>query len=444
MPPKTHARLSASSSHRWMNCPGSIRMSEGLEDPETIYQIEGRAAHALAEFALSEKGQRPYALPGTGTDTHSPSFVDTWRAQVAVKVDTKDGPVAFPVDDTMREAVALYVNTVFDIRWKMSGKLYVERTFNLAMLNPPEPMFGTADAVIVGDRSIHVVDLKYGAGVTVEAHDNAQLLYYALGAILMEFTRRVMDPSDPFGTEVSGPIIDEATRMFDDIRVTIVQPRAPHTDGPVRESLTFAGADIKAFAEKLMARAEDTQGNNAPLHSGSWCQFCPARGHCPELAAHAKLVAQTDFESVPMEAPPDVEHMPIERVAAILQNVDVLNIFIASLKQRITRELEAGREVPGWKLVNKRAQRQWLSEEMLREWAEGNGLPGESIYEKRLLSPAQLEKLIGKLAVPAELYASVSSGTTLVPDSDPRPAAAVGPAADFIALPPAKGEESNG
>lgn len=438
MPPTIHARLSASSAHRWMNCPGSLRMSEGIKDVETIYQIEGRAAHALAEVALSEEGQRPYALPGG-------QVIESWRNVVAVLVETEKGSEAFPVNDTMREAIELYVETVIDLHKFLGGTLSIERTFNLAPLSPPEPMFGTADAVIVGARTIDVIDLKYGAGVTVEVLDNVQLLYYALGAIVAEFTRRIMDPSDSFTLDEGDTILDGATALFDEVRVHIVQPRAPHTDGPVRSSLVFTGADIKAFAIKLLTRADNVQAPDAALHAGSWCQFCPARGHCPELAAHAKLVAQTDFESVPMEAPPDVEHMPIERVAAILQNIDVLNIFINSLKQRITHELESGREVPGWKLVNKRAQRQWLGTEIVEQWAEGNGLSLDDIYERSLRSPAQLEKIIGKAALPEDgLYARVSSGTTLVPDTDPRPAAAVGPAADFIALPPSTGEPTDG
>ena len=426
MPPSQHARLSASSAHRWMNCPGSIRMSEGIEDQETVYQLEGRAAHALAEQALR--------LTVVG------DFPDIWRTATSVVVETKDGPKNWPIDDVMREAVGLYVNTVRDLHAKLGGTLYIERTFDLGILRTPEPMFGTADAVIVGERSIHVVDLKYGAGVTVEAHDNAQLLYYALGAMVAEYTRRVMDPNDSFGSEImdfgENAILDQVVSLFDEVRVTIVQPRAPHTDGPVRESLAFSGADIKSFAIKLLTRADNTQAPDAVLSAGSWCQFCPARGHCPELAAHAKLIAQTDFEAVPMEAPPDVEHMPIERVATLLQHVDVLNIFIAALKQRVTQELEAGREVPGWKLVNKRATRQWLSTEMVEEWARGNEIPTRDLLDVSFKSPAQLEKVLGKQAVPEELYASVSSGTVLVPDNDPRPAAAVGPAADFPALPP--------
>lgn len=420
MPPTKHARLSASSAHRWMNCAGSIRMSKGIEDVETFYQIEGRAAHTFGEQAL-----------------RSEKLLDH------VWVDTKEGKKEFPVDATMREAIELYVETVRGLHQRLGGQLYIERTFDLGIINPPESMFGTADAVIVGEDVIDVIDLKYGSGVIVEVLDNVQLLYYALGAILAEFTRRLFDPKrmDVY-VEDGESVLTAATRVFKEVRVTIVQPRAPHTDGPVRTSLTFTGADIAAFADKLMERARATQDPNAPLTAGSWCQFCPARGHCPELAAHAQLVAQTDFESVPMEAPPDVEHMPIEQVAKMLGSVKILEIFVRSLYERVTHELEAGREVPGWKMVNKRARRVWADVAELKTWAKAVGLkPKDLLIEPELKSPAQIEAIIGKRNLPEELYARMSSGLTLVPEDDPRPAAAVGPAEDFAQLPPTTSEE---
>jgi len=421
MPPTKHARLSASSAHRWMNCAGTIRMSKGIKDVETIYQIEGRAAHALGEHALKTAD---------------------WENIATVDVDTEDGTKAYPVDETMREAIRLYVQTVRDLHQRLGGTLYIERTFDLGIIGPPEQMFGTADAVVVGDEWIDVIDLKYGSGVVVEVIDNVQLLYYALGAILAEFTRRIMDPKSPVTCEENETVLHAACRLFKQVRITIVQPRAPHTDGPVRSSLEFAGADIEAFAEKLMERARATQAPDASLTAGSWCNFCPARGHCPELAAHAQLIAQTDFESVPMEAPPDVEHMPIAQVARMLGSVEVLEIFVRSLYERVTRELEAGHEVPGWKMVNKRARRVWADVEELKKWAKAAGLkPRELMAEPEVKSPAQIEAIIGKKNLPEALFARVSSGLTLVPESDPRPAVAVGPAEDFAQLPPTTSEE---
>lgn len=424
MPPVLHARLGASSAHRWMNCVGSPRMSAGLPNPETEYQLEGRAAHALAEHAFATLGQM-YQNPDG-------SFTPAWRKAVKVLVESEEGPKAWPVTEEMIDAVQLFVTTVWDAHEKLGGKLAIERTFDLAIIRPPEPMFGTADAVIVGENSIDIFDLKYGIGVVVEVQDNEQLLYYALGAILAEFTRRVMDPKNAATVEDGETILEAATKMFDEVRITIVQPRATHTDGPVRSSLTFSGADVRVFAEKLLDRARATQDRNAPLTAGSWCQFCPARGHCPELAAHAKVAAQTDFESVPMEAPPDVERMDIARVSELLKGIEVLKIFVAALTERVTRELEAGREVPGWKLVQKRAQRQWNNAEDVEMFAS---VLGFDPYQRELMSPAQMEKVIGKAGLPEELYSRVSSGLTLVASSDPRPAAAVGPAEDFAQLP---------
>jgi hypothetical protein len=410
-------------------------MSAGLPNPETPYQLEGRAAHALAEYAF----------------THP----DLWTQVIDIDIETEEGTKGFPVDDTMREAVALFVATVKAAQERLGqdgfdARLFIERSFDLGILRPPEAMFGTADAVIVATRQypalndasriIEVFDLKYGAGVVVEVQDNEQLFYYVLGAILAEFTRCVMDPNSPVLVEDGETILEAATKMFDEVRVTIVQPRAPHTDGAVRTSLTFSGGDVRVFAEKLLDRARATQAANAPLTAGEWCQFCPARGHCPELAARSKLVAMTDFESVPVEAPPAVEHLPIERVAAMLTQVEVLNIFIAALKERVTRELEAGREVPGWKLVNKRAQRQWNNAEDVEMFASTLGFDP---YVRELMSPAQMEKIIGKAGLPEELYSRVSSGLTLVASSDARPAAAVGPAEDFAQLPKPE-TENNG
>jgi len=405
-----------------MNCAGTIRMSKGIKDVETFYQLEGRAAHALGEYALRH-----------------PTL---WEQVINVDVEAEEGTKSWPVDEVMREAIRLYVETVRALHERLGGTLFIERTFDLGIIGPPEPMFGTADAVIVADEDIDIIDLKYGSGIVVEVLDNVQLLYYALGAILAEFTRRVMDPKSAVVCEEDETVLHAACRLFKRVRITIVQPRAPHTDGPVRTSLEFTGADIEAYAVKLMERARATQDPNAPLEAGSWCQFCPARGHCPELAAHAQLIAQTDFESVPMEAPPDVEHMPIEQVAKMLGSVKILEIFVRSLYERVTHELEAGREVPGWKMVNKRARRMWADPKELKTWAKAVGLkPKDLMIEPELKSPAQLEAIIGKRNLPEELYARVSSGLTLVPEDDPRPAAAVGPAEDFAQLPPTTSEE---
>lgn len=415
MPPMKHSVLGASSSHRWMHCAGSVRMSKGLPNVETPYQLEGRAAHVYAESVLHGS-----------------------LGLIAVTIDSEKGRVQWPVDPAMHEAVMLFVETVQSTHQKLGGQLYIERTFDLGALRPPLAMFGTADAVVVAERTLVVFDLKYGVGVVVEVLDNTQLLYYALGAILAEATRRWLEPNFVVGPEEM--LLDVALRLFDTVRIIIVQPRAAHTDGPVRESIELSSQDIREFADRLMIAARATQAPDAPLTAGRWCQFCPARGHCPELAAHAKLVAQTDFESVPMEAPPDVAHLPIERVAEMMKGVAILEMFVRAMVERITRELESGREVPGWKLVSKRPRRVWADPVEVEKWCHAAGIDSADLWTHEFASPAQIEKIVGKTNLPDALYARVSSGLTLVSDSDPRPAAAVGPAEDFAQLPPAQQE----
>jgi len=57
-----HARLSPSSGERWMTCPGSVKLTEGIEDKGSSYAAEGTAAHEMAERIL--KGESGQSLVG--------------------------------------------------------------------------------------------------------------------------------------------------------------------------------------------------------------------------------------------------------------------------------------------------------------------------------------------------------------------------------------------
>jgi hypothetical protein len=413
MPPLQHARLGASNAHRWMNCLGSVRLSAGLAEIEEEYQIEGRAAHTLAEQLLMGG-----PLPEN------------------VRVETQAGERLYPVDDEMREGVALFVKTVQDAAQALGFPLMlVEQRVSLKPLDPPEPMFGTADVILLGRRILRVFDLKYGRGVIVEVRDNEQLLYYVLGAVLNSAMTKLLDPADPFQVEEGDDFLIAALSLFDEVTVTIVQPRAPHIDGPVRT--WEVGADeIRVFGQRIMAKAQAAQNPEAPLVPGAWCRFCPAQGSCPALKQHAQIVAQVDFAAVPLDTPPSPEHLSVAVVADMLTQVPILEAWIAAMYRRVTQELEAGREVPGWKLVNKRAMRKWADENEVKRWAIDSGYSMMfGLHYETMKSPAQVEKDIGK-NIPDALIKKESSGTNLVPESDPRPAAAVGPAEEFLMLSP--------
>lgn len=380
-----HARLSPSSAYRWTQCPGSVSLIEALADSEretfevthdNEYIRFGVEAHALAERLLWEK-------PGQ-------SEID---------------------DPEMREVVMPYVEYV---RERAQGRtLRIEERVSLAFLYPPEVIFGTADAMLMGrdQQDFEIVDLKTGQGVKVEPVGNKQLILYAAGE-LAELAQHVS----------SLPPL---------VRLTIVQPRA----GGITTWETTSD-EVLAAAREIIAAAWEVKPG-AALVPGEWCRFCPAQGHCPALAQHAQVVAQMDFAAVPVDTPPAPETIPLEIVADLLSKARVLENWFAALRLRIMRELAAGREVPGWKLVGKRPRRVWNNAEEVEKWAVGSGLYPSDFFTLDLKSPAQLEKVVGKKNLPEELYASISSGLTLVPASDPRPAAAIGPAEEFAALPPA-------
>jgi uncharacterized protein DUF2800 len=386
-----HAELGASKTERWTHCPGSVRLCRGLPDVDTPYAAEGRRAHALAENWLTDSG----------------------------RTVTSDG-------DEMITAVTQYVEYVRALA--KGRRLRVEVTFDLSPLQPPQEMFGTADAVITGGRRLDVVDFKYGAGVVVEVEENAQLLYYVVGALVSLWEKHHA------GTTFSDPVSPSAVMVwalsqFDEMWVHIVQPRAPHPDGPAR-SWRVTPDRVLEFVAHLMLKAGATLDPDAPLHAGTWCKFCPAQAFCPEVKRFAIEVARTDFSV----DPPAAETLPIEVVASVLTKASVLQHWLTALEARAVAELEAGRPVPGWKLVTKRPKRVWNDPAALLEWYRG---PKSDLYaDAPLKSPAQVEQVVGKKNLLPELYSYVSSGFALAPEHDRRPAVSVGPQQDFPALPP--------
>lgn len=399
-----HAELGASRTERWMHCPGSVRLTRSVPDADTPYAAEGRLAHTHAERALKDA---LYPETGEGMCTHERS----------------DLPEP---DEEMSAAVMLYVNYCLAMTTPETV-VYVEEPFTLAALNPPQEMFGTPDFVAVTGRRLDVVDFKYGRGVAVEVNGNTQLLFYVVGALLRHAELQdVSTMSSMIG------FLDYALSLFDDIWGHIVQPRASHADGPIR-TVHITAQEVRDFVALLLLKAGATLDPDAPLHAGSWCKFCPAQAFCPEIKRYAIEIARQDFAAV---EPPPVESLPIEVAASILSKVDVLNHWVKALEARVRAELEAGRPVPGWKLVNKRPTRVWNSVEELHKHFGTAVIFGEPPVR----SPAQVEAIVGKKNVPPELYSLVSTGLALAPEHDRRPAAAVGPHQDFPALP--RGEPS--
>lgn len=386
---KSHATLGASSAARWWSCPGSVALSEAVgENYESAAAKEGTAAHALAELRL--RG-----------DTSKIEFLD-----------------GVPVIAEMEE----YVNVFIDYCRRLmtfSDRYGIEEQFNLAALNPPTEMFGTADFWAYNDETkvLEIVDLKYGMGVVVEVADNKQLLYYALGAVL------------------------KANIFPDTVLVTIIQPRAGHADGQIR-SFEIDILDLVGFAGELMEHARATMEPNAPRIPGAHCKWCPAAGKCPEQANAAMAVAQVEFGVPGVLSIPDPATIPEPILFDVLPNIHLLEDFLSAIKQRGEALMRSGVDIPGMKMVERRARRRWVDELALINDLGTKGYAPNELYEHSLKSVAQIEKLIGKKNLPPELVERISTGFKMVRASDPSPGVAMLSAVDdFALLPASDGEE---
>ena len=143
---RKHARLSASRTDRFMQCPGSYRLESLMPyEPAGEAAAIGTAIHELSEIILSGK-----EVP-TGTD---------------------------PDHVAMAQGYADFVNTLVENPRKKLIEVNLDE--GLKSLHPA--LGGTADAILVDGNHLHVIDLKTGR-VAVDANENKQLLTYALGAM---------------------------------------------------------------------------------------------------------------------------------------------------------------------------------------------------------------------------------------------------------------------
>lgn len=370
-----HASFGASNSKRRMACPGSLKAEERFPDTSSPFAELGTAAHELGEHCLENN------LLDV-SETIGGTFYD------------------HVVDDNMASAVQTYVDFVKKIEAEEAPALLrLEQRFSLEDLDPPMPMFGTSDCTIYGKSSANlwIIDYKHGQGVAVDVEDNAQLKYYALGAVLK------------IGNKA--PI--------NQVHTAIVQPRAMHRDGPIRAH-SYTKDEILDFGTDLIDAAHAALKPDAPLVAGDHCKFCKAAGVCPALRSNALAVAQDDFGEIR-----SVDDLTPEEIASYMTRIPLIEEWIKSLRRHANSLLEAGTPVPGYKLVEKRPTRKWKTQDAVLEWAASEELEDDEIFEKKIKSPAQMEKVVGKKNVPADLIMSVSTGLSMVGDTDSRPPVAM-------------------
>lgn len=401
---RAHARLAPSAAHRWVACPGSIRLSAGIEEAPSVYAAEGTAAHEIAAHCLDT---------GFDADRFKGQIVDTSGKTAAEKFrhGQPNGTTTFPVDGDMVDSVQTYLDVAREIA-QDSEDFEIEQRLDVSAF--VEGIFGTGDFIAYrGDlQRVTICDFKHGRGVAVEVAENEQLLTYALAVARRYHNRGVRE-----------------------VELIIVQPRAPHRDGPVRRWVTDL-VGLYDHAMTIQSAAEMAKRDDAPLVPGDHCKFCRAAAICPALQMEAAAIVglkQIDGEVMGIDDPAKYE--PAE-LAAKLRALPVVMNWCKRLEEFAHAEAVRGRMPPGYKLVAKRAVRKWKDEAAAAMQLGMLGVEDDVLFETKMRSPAQVEKDLpkGSRGVVGDLSAAVSSGTSLAVLSDPRPAVDPNDARGFEAV----------
>tara|TARA_R110002096_G_scaffold55097_8_gene141843 strand:+ start:741 stop:1910 length:1170 start_codon:yes stop_codon:yes gene_type:complete len=366
--PSAHSILGASGSHRWMTCPGSVTLAQGMVDEPSEFAAEGTAAHALGEATLLD-GSETWTKTGMefAGYTASPDMV---RA----------------VDEYVRSVRTKYPNMA------MGENAWVERTFHAPEIHAE--FYGTCDFVFWDApwETLHIWDYKHGAGVVVEADNNSQLKYYAAGALYA------------LGIH----------NQCRNVVLHVAQPRGWHRHGGIRDwSLTARELTDWLWGELVPAMNRALTDNTTK--AGEHCRFCPVRSHqCPEILRLYKEFKPL-AEKIEKEGAAELTD---EQVSEFMEFGSTFKIAMKAAEQTVFNRLNRGSTIAGYKLAPKRANRAW------KEGAEKKlkATFGDKAFEPRkLATPAAVEKL-PKGGDFVKRYANKpDAGLTVVRVEDPRP-----------------------
>ena len=367
--PTHHAKLSASGASRWLNCPGSVKAEQGIEDKTSPFALEGTRAHELSELALFNDKEP-----------------QDWIGKPLV--ENSD----FIVDEEMANYVQVYTDYCRAIS-KGADEVFIEQRVSYNDWVPEG--FGTNDfgALFLKDKRIKIADLKYGKGVQVDAENNPQAMLYGLGTYA-EFSW----------------ISD-----FDYVDIAIIQPRLDHIS-----EWSISVKDLLKWAEWVSQRAEIALSDDAERVPGEkQCRFCKAKGTCPALMKYTEDIIMADFDDLDDMPSPDT--LTQEQLRKVLEHKGLIEGWLGSVETVVRERLEDGKGFEGFKLVEGRSIRRWgnesAAEEVLSE------VLGDDLYTKKMVSPTQAEKALKKdqRVLLDGLVVKPAGKPTLAPESDKRP-----------------------
>lgn len=372
-----HALLSPSASHRWLHCTAAPRLEEGVEDKGSSFAMEGSLAHAVC-------AQKLKTFLGLSTAAEDKEIAEL--------------SLAVLLDGEMEENTDTYVTIVLE-KYNAAralvkdAQLLIETRLSFSKYIPDA--FGTADAIIIADGTMEVIDFKYGKGVKVSATENPQMMIYGLGAY------------DQFSFDYD----------IRDVRMTIVQPRIDNLS-----EYELSAEDLLGWATStLKPKAKEAYSGEGKQKPGAWCQFCKVKSSCRALTELCTGAVK------------DPQLMTAEEIAKdVLPMLAAVKTWLSGVEEYALGQALAGVLFPGWKIVEGRSVRKITDTEgAAAELTKAGYLPEQIYKPTEMRTITELEKLVGKKqfgTIVGDFIEKPQGKPTLAPDSDKRKA--IDPVAD--------------
>jgi hypothetical protein len=384
-----HAKLAPSSAVRWMTCPGSMVLSEGLPERKSMPAARGTVCHEMAAIVLARDW-----------DANTPDYgIDTQHIVDGITVT---------VDEGMVEAVAQYVAEA-QTAIEGADDVRIEQKVSIGKFTGEEGATGTADLVILKGKRLEVRDAKFGHH-EVSPEQNWQLMIYALG-LLDEY---------------------ELIEEIDEVLIVIHQPE----HGGPKEWLTTP-TELRRFevrVAKAALQVREAYEYDGKVNAATWeaeflktsndgCRYCPARATCPSLKAEVDTAVAQEFDDLTDDG-----------LGASMSMIERVEAWAKAVRAEVERRLLARKAVPGFKLVTGRRGARKFSQPDVAETVLIAAV-GDAAYDKKLISPTTAEKLLKKekpdvWAKLAEVVTQSDGKPSVAPETDKREAYTPGASAD--------------
>lgn len=383
--PGVHAKLSASGSELWLNCPGSVHMREQFpEKGSSVAAQEGTIAHAMGAYFVDHI-DRDYSDPG---------IEDIYKEAEQFYKDHPELTDSVKIMEDYMHDYADFIREEYTKAKARSDDAEVMTEQRIDYSKYVKSGFGTSDVVMIYGDTIEVIDLKYGKGVPINAVNNPQIRLYAIGAL-----------------EVFGDIYD-----FHNVKMIIYQPRldlVTEEDMTVEDLLQWAKDVVVPGAKKALAKTKT-------YNPGPWCtsHFCPGAAVCKKRAEYLMEMNRLDDDPATLSR---------EEIGAVLARAKEMSDWVKKLEEFAFSEAEAGHKVPGWKIVEGKSNRKYADEGKVEDALIKAGFDKKDLFKApELLGITAMEKLVTKkkfkeILTDKGLVIKPQGKPTLAPDDDDRP-----------------------